>query len=170
VLSLLARRPSFIPSLKAIVTVASQTTHAAKRRKNRIIILLSSVITRLLGFAPGKIFKLGPENEFGPVMTQWYQWSLSQKWLAADGFDYLQALNTISTPTLMLSGTGDTFIAPPGGCRALFDRIGSNDKDYQECGLSTGYAEDYNHSRIITSVSASKEIWPLISTWLNRYC
>jgi len=165
-LSLLCRQPKYQPSVKAIVTLASQTTHAAKLRKNRVIIQVSALVTRIIGVAPGKYFKLGPENEFGKVMTQWYRWSLSEKWLSDDGFNYIEALPDIHVPTLMLSGSGDTFIAPPSGCRALYDRLGSIDKHYQECGLQTGFLEDYNHARIISSRNASREIWPLISSWL----
>ena len=166
VLTLLCRRPVYKASIKAIVTLASQTTHAAILRKNRIIIHLSKVITWLIRFAPGKYFKLGPENEFGSVMAQWYRWSLTQQWLGDDGFNYMDALATISTPTLMLSGSADYFIAPPEGCRTLFDRLGSIDKQYQECGIHAGFSEDYNHPRIAASRRASREIWPLINDWL----
>ncbi|MBX2838912.1 MAG: alpha/beta hydrolase [Gammaproteobacteria bacterium] len=167
-LMLLARKPEYAATLKAIVTVASQTTKAATSSRNRLIIRLSRLVTRMLGLAPGKFFKLGPENEFGPVMAQWYEWSLTGNWLAEDEFDYLNALPANTTPTLMLSGSGDMFIAPPEGCRALFDKIGSANKKYTECGLSTGFLENYSHSRIISSRNAAKEIWPLISAWLAK--
>ena len=166
VLTLLCRQPQYKASIKAIVTLASQATHAATLSKNRILIQLSRVITQLVGFAPGKVFKLGPENEFGPVMAQWYRWSLTEQWLGDDGFNYMDALSTITIPTLMLSGSDDKFIAPPAGCRALFDQLGSPDKHYQECGLQTGFSEDYNHPRLVSSRSASREIWPLIVNWL----
>ncbi len=166
VLSLLCRFPEYKSSIKAIVTLASQATHAATQNKYRIMIHLSRIITRLIGFAPGRSFKLGPENEFGSVMAQWYEWSLTGQWLGDDGFNYMDALPTITVPTLMLTGSGDKFIAPPRGCRALFDQLGSSDKHYQECGLLTGFSEDYNHSRLVSSRSASRDIWPLITNWL----
>lgn len=166
-LMLLARKPENATALKAVVTVASQTTHSAMHNKNRLIILLSRFITRTLGVAPGKYFKLGPQNEFGPVMAQWYGWALTGNWLAKDDFDYLHELSAITTPTLMLAGSGDTFIAPPAGCKVLFDKLGSEKKEFKECGLDTGFIENYNHSRIISSRNASKEIWPVISDWLN---
>ncbi|MEE9335607.1 MAG: alpha/beta fold hydrolase [Granulosicoccaceae bacterium] len=166
VLTLLCRQPEYKAAIKAIVSLASQATHAATLNKHRIAIQLSSVITRLMGYAPGKFFKLGPENEFGPVMAQWYRWSLTGQWLGDDGFNYMDALPTITTPALMLSGSGDEFIAPPQGCRALFDQLGSPDKQYQECGLQTGFAENYNHSRLLSSRSASREVWPLVANWL----
>ena len=166
VLTLLCRRPEYQSSIRSIVTLASQATHAATLRKNRIIIQLSSVMTRIMGFAPGKLFKLGPENEFGLVMAQWYRWSLTGQWLGDDGFNYMEALPAITAPALMLSGSDDKFIAPPEGCRALFDQLGSPDKHYQECGLQTGFSEDYTHPRLVSSRSASREIWPLITKWL----
>ncbi len=167
VLTLLARKPEYASAIKSIVTLASQATHAAKVPKNRFVIQVSNVITRLLGFAPGKYFKLGPENEFGAVMAQWYRWSLSGRWLGSDGFDYFEALSNVNLPTLMLSGTGDTFIAPPAGCRAIFDKLGSDQKHYQECGLESGFLENYNHARLVSSRSAAREIWPAILNWLQ---
>lgn len=168
VLTLLCRKPEYQELLKAIVTLASQTTHAAQTGKHRIIIQISNVITRLLGFAPGKLFKLGPENEFGTVMTQWYRWSLTKQWRGDDGFNYIEALSSITVPTLMLSGSGDKFIAPTQGCLALFDQLGCSVKRYQECGIETGFSENYNHSRLVSSRAASREIWPFIKKWLTE--
>ncbi len=167
-LTLLCRKPEYADVVRALVTIGSQATHAAKRFKYRLIIQASRFITGVLRMAPGKYFKLGPENEFGPVMMQWYRWNLSGRWLSDDGFDYLNALPSITVPTLMLSGTGDVFIAPPEGCLALYERIGSSVKQYRECGEHTGFAEDYDHTRLVSSRNASREIWPLISDWLTQ--
>ncbi|MBX2837705.1 MAG: lysophospholipase [Gammaproteobacteria bacterium] len=168
ILTLLCRQPETANHLKAVVTIGSQATHAAKAWKNRLIIQLSRVLTKMLRQAPGHWFKLGPEPEFGPVMAQWYHWNLNGQWLGHDGFDYVPALAHIHTPTLMLSGSGDTFIAPPEGCLHLFNSLCSKNKKYVECGLHSGFSEDYNHARLVSSRNASQEIWPIVSHWLSE--
>lgn len=166
ILMYLARNPLMQESIGHVVTLASQATHAGVLKRNRWAIRLASLITRLLGFAPGRWLGIGPEHEFGRVMSQWYRWSLEGRWLGADGFDYEAALPKLDQPLLCLAAEADTFIAPQDGCRHVFDLYGSGVKEYQVCGISTGFLENYTHARIISSSSAAKDIWPRIYNWL----
>ncbi len=163
----LARNPNVQSQIGKLVTLASQATHAGLVTKNRLGIQASKIITRALGVAPGRWFKIGPENEFSKVMLQWYQWSLEGRWLGADGFDYEKALGDIDTPLLSFAGGGDKFIAPVEGCRYLFDCVGSTTKEFEFCAADKGYKEDYSHARIISSSSAAKDIWPKVADWLQ---
>lgn len=45
--------------------------------------------------------------------------------------------------------------------------LGSQDKRLVICGTSTGFAEDYGHTRIIASRTARQEIWPVILGWMR---
>lgn len=162
----LARNPDHHRAFNAVVTLASQATDAANSVRNRFAIVLSRAITALLGVAPGKYLNLGPENEFASVMSQWYGWSLSKKWQGSDGFDYIESLPDIRVPCLMLAGHDDRFIAPTTGCELLFNQLGSTDKEFRICGTDTGFIENYNHARLVSSRSAANDIWPLVSSWL----
>lgn len=168
ILMYLCRHPEHQESIASVVTLASQATHAAVAHKNRYAIIASALITRALGVAPGRWLKIGPENEFASVMLQWYRWSLIGRWLGTDGFDYEDALEHVKCPLLALAGTADTFIAPMEGCEHLFNCYGSADKEFKLCGLATGYKEDYTHARLISSSSAAREVWPMVSAWLER--
>ena len=168
ILMYLARNPHQQASIRSVVTLASQATHAAVSRRNRLAIVAASLVTRVLGFAPGRWFGIGPEHEFGPVMAQWYEWSLLGRWLGSDGFDYEEALATLSRPLLCLAAEADTFIAPQSGCFRIFEQYQSDTKAFQVCGLSTGFLENYSHARLISSSSAAKEIWPQVLRWLGK--
>ncbi|MEE9321924.1 MAG: alpha/beta fold hydrolase [Granulosicoccus sp.] len=168
ILMYLARNPQAHCAIGHIVTLASQATHAAKNIGNQLGIRFAAFFTSLLGTAPGKLLKLGPEDEFSPVMRQWYRWNLSGRWLGKDGFDYELKLSELQIPCLMLAATADRFIAPLAGCAHLFDCYGGNDKTFQLCGIETGFLEDYSHARIISSRNASKDVWPLIEKWLQE--
>ncbi|MFK7857110.1 MAG: alpha/beta fold hydrolase [Granulosicoccus sp.] len=169
ILMYLCRNLNQQKSIASIVTLASQATHAAVVKKHRYAIKVSKLITQALGFAPGRWFKIGPENEFANVMLQWYRWSLQGKWLGEDSFDYENGMRSLTCPLLALAGGGDHFIAPADGCKHIFNRAGSNHKKFELCGLTTGYKENYSHARLISSSSASSEVWPLVSDWLEHY-
>lgn len=162
ILMLLARCPEYRDQLGSIVTIASQATDAAVRLRHRCGIHLAAIATRVVGFVPGRLFGLGPENEFAAVMQQWYRWSLSGRWLGRDGFDYEAGLRQLPQRCLMLAAQGDRFIAPVSGCERLFQAMGSSHKRFQVCGTATGFTEDYSHARIISSRNAAREVWPQV--------
>jgi len=162
-----SRYPEKQAFMGKFVSLASQATFAAKKPLNRWAIQASNIVTKLLRVAPGKWFKIGPENEFAPVMQQWYRWSLEQRWTGTDGFDYENALQSFTLPWQCFAGKGDTFIAPVAGCRHLFECAGSAEKEFHFCSISTGFREDYTHPRIVSSSGAAKDIWPMIADWLQ---
>lgn len=165
----LARNPESCKHVKGVVTLASQATEAGATSSSRIKILGLAAINNLLGCLPGPALGLGPENEFRAVMNQWFRWNWSRRWLGRDGFDYAEALRHVDVPMLLLAGVGDRFIAPVLGCQRLYDLLGSQDKRLVVCGKSTGFAEDYGHTRIIASRAARQEIWSMILTWMRDH-
>ncbi len=168
ILMYLARNPHQQSKVVKVVALASQATHAGSNFKKRLAIKLASLVTRLFGMAPGRLLRIGPENEFARVMLQWFSWSLSRRWTGSDGFDYVSALEKIKIPLQVFAGVGDTFIAPAQGCSYIYDACASSEKELNYCGKDKGFAEDYTHSRIIHSSNAAREIWPMIACWLNN--
>ena len=164
----LARHPEAGPQIKGIVTLASQATDAGVTWSGWAKIAFSAMGNNLIGYAPGPLFKLGPENEFRSVMNQWFRWNWKGRWTGTDGFDYLEGLSRVEVSALCLAGGGDRFIAPYQGCRRLYNALGGPDKRMMLCAKSEGYGEDYSHARIITSRRAQQEIWPVISEWLVK--
>jgi oxygen-independent coproporphyrinogen-3 oxidase len=163
----LARQPETRKHVRGLVTLASQATEAGRRRRDKARIATFAIINNVLGHLPGPLFGLGPENEWRGVMNQWFRWNWTRRWLGRDGFDYDTAMHEIDVPALCLAGAGDRFIAPVRGCRRLFDSLGSRDKRFVLCGMSDGFAADYDHTRIIASRTAGQEIWPVIATWMR---
>lgn len=165
----LARHPEAAAGIAGLVTLASQATDAARTWSGAVKMALAAALNRLLGRLPGPLLGFGPEDEAGSVMSQWFRWNWSRRWAGRDGFDYLAAAGQVGVPMLCLAGGGDRLIAPPSGCRRLYDAVGSLDKRMMLCARSEGYAEDYTHDRIIASRNARKEIWPQIAQWLARH-
>lgn len=164
----LARCPEACGQIRGIVTLATQATDAGATWGGRAKIILSALATNILGRAPGRMLKLGPQDEFRGVMNQWFRWNWTSRWIGKDGFDYLEALRLIKVPAICFAGGGDRFIAPYQGCRQIHDALGSFDKRMVFCAKSGGYGEDYSHARLVTSRRAQQEIWPVISEWLVK--
>jgi pimeloyl-ACP methyl ester carboxylesterase len=162
----LARRPAERANVAGLVMLAGQATEACVTLSGRAMVAFGWVAETVLGYAPGRALRLGPENEPRGVLRQWFRWNRSRQWIGADGFDYLAALSEIAVPTLCLAGTGDRYIAPVSGCRRVYDALGGSDKAWVLCARSEGFSEDFGHARIVASRGAQREIWPRIRDWL----
>jgi oxygen-independent coproporphyrinogen-3 oxidase len=162
----LARCPAERAEVAGLVMLASQATDACATFSGRAIVAFGWVAETVLGYAPGRALRLGPENEPRGVLRQWFHWNRSRRWIGSDGFDYLAALPDIAVPTLCFAGTGDRYIAPVRGCRRLYDALGGHDKAWVLCAKSEGFSEDFGHARIVASRPAQREIWPRIRDWL----
>ena len=164
----LARNPQRQKEFQALVTLGSQTTGAGKTLAQKFNIAMVMLLIKLLGYMPGPLLGLGPENERMGFMPQWCRWNKTGQWLGKDNFDYMQAMQKISIPALMIAGGNDK-IAPPDGCRQIFAALGGNSKEFQLFSKNSGFAEDYSHPRLIASQNAQREIWPRILNFISLH-
>jgi len=124
-------------------------------------------ITRVMGRFPARMIGIGPEDEHRGIMQQWMRWNISGQWRGDDGTDYFANCASITIPILALAGGGDWAIAPPALCEDLVNATASTDRTFIACGRAEGFAEDYNHNRVVVSASARREVWPLIADWIE---
>jgi len=101
-------------------------------------------------------------------MKQWFDWNLSNNFIGENGKDYRLEMPKIKIPILAIGGTGDKFIAPISGCKNFLSRFKNPNNKFLSCGRANGYAEDYNHSRLIYSRNSEREIYPKVLQWLNE--
>lgn len=167
ILMYLARNTDKQSQIAGVVTLASQATDAGYTIPRRAFYRLASLLISMIGVTPGRLLGLGPENEFASVMQQWIGWSLSGRWHGADGFDYLQHLADVTVPSMCLAAVADKTIAPPSGCERVYASLGGLNKTFILFGRENGHAEDYTHSRVVSSRNASVDVWPVIGRWLT---
>jgi pimeloyl-ACP methyl ester carboxylesterase len=163
----LARRPERRASVAGLVTLGCHATGMYSTVCSRLAAEGARLGAAVLGYAPGRAWRLGPENEAKSVLDVCLRWSRTRRWVGADGFDYLAALADLRVPTWSLAGAGDHAIAPAAACRQLYDAIGSPWKRWTLCGRAEGFSEDFTHVRLIASRAAQREIWPRIKDWLT---
>lgn len=185
---LLTQNQHYINNISSITMLACQAYGAALKPTSYVKIFAIKTITRLMGYVPAKSLKLGTINESYYMMSQWYNWNLNKNFQSSssktdfnaknskikkgsdDGsFDYRQQMPNIITPIYAISARGDDVIAPPNGCELFLNDFNNSANVFREFSIANGDLEDYDHSRVILSGNAAKEIWPTIATWIERY-
>ncbi len=179
----LAQNPLYRKKISSISMFACQAYGAVLNPKSYARILLTKLITRLLGYLPAKRFKLGSINESYHTMSQWYNWNLNQnfksslakkdmgyqKMNSTKSFDYRRHMSTIKTPIYAISAKGDYFIAPSNGCQLFLNDFNNPANQFREFSLANGDLDDYTHSRIMMSRHAATEIWPTVALWIEKH-
>ncbi len=160
--------PAYQQAIKSIVLFACQSFGAVTSRTKYWQIKLGKYGSYLLGGLPARLMA-SEESEPHFFMNQWYDWNLTGNFLAKDGTDYRQQMSKINLPILAIAGGGDHFIAPPAGCQAFLEAFANDQNQFLVASKANGYQEDYTHSRVLHSRSASVEIYPLVLAWLERY-
>ncbi|MDW3194390.1 MAG: alpha/beta fold hydrolase [Cytophagales bacterium] len=159
--------PEFQSKIVSICFFACQAFGASTSLFRHYQILLGKYASKLVGFSPAKMIG-GVENEPYSLMKQWFDWNLIQKFKGNNGHDFLKAMKYIKVPALSIYGEGDKFIAPAEGCERFLAGFINRKNQTLSCGKSSGYAENYSHSRIIQSQNAKKEIYPKVLDWINQ--
>lgn len=179
----LTQNQHYIHKTSSITMVACQAYGAVLNSQSYARIVLLKAMTRLLGYVPATRFKLGPINESYYTMSQWYNWNIHKNFQSHldkknlnvknsnehSEFDYRQQMPAITIPIYAISAKGDHFIAPPSGCQLFLDDFNNSENIFREFAIAHGDLEDYNHSRVILSGNAAKEIWPTIASWIEKY-
>ncbi len=161
----LARKPETEAAIAGAVLIGAQATDAALKPIEKWGARLLWVVTMVLNQTPQFLVRSGTEAEPTRLLAQWAVWSLQEKWLGADGFDYLAALSAIEIPALIIAGGADR-IAPASGCRKFFDQLGSADKSWVLCSAQMGFSKDFSHGQLIRGRAARNEVFPKVLDWL----
>lgn len=164
----LIRHPEYAEKVGRTVLVSCQSCYAATSLWRKTGFRLAALASKIYGKIPGKAFGLGPHAESYRTMRPWFLWNIGEKFVSSvDGFDFSEGLGSITSPIMSISALGDRFIAPPSACRLFLSQFGGNQNKFLECSVANGFAENYDHGRIMLSTNASKEVWPIVLKWLR---
>ena len=174
----LIQNEHYVNKISSISMVACQAYGAVINPKSYLKITSIKAITRLLNYVPAKRFKLGIVNESYHMMSQWFNWNLQQNFKSSlaqedshynKNFDYRQLMSKVTTPIYGISAQGDNVIAPPRGCEIFFSDFDNSANSFRKFSVANGDLENYNHSRVILSSNAAKEVWPTIAAWIDKH-
>ncbi|MFK7932347.1 MAG: alpha/beta hydrolase [Saprospiraceae bacterium] len=162
----LVKNPQYIDKIGRSVFFGSQSFGAGYNAWRKSILLLFKGFTKLSGGSHATRTGKAHDESYH-LMKQWFDWNIHVHFKGMDGKDYRDEMPKITIPTLFVTAVGDTFVAPIQGCRAFADAFQNSDNQLIRVGKEFGYAEDYNHSRMILSRNAEREIYPNVLKWLN---
>lgn len=176
----LLNNPAYIDKVRSISMFACQAFGAAMTPQGFAKVTLTKAMTQALGYIPARRFQLGTINESYTMMSPWFNWNLGRHFRSSfkriesgpakgSPLDYRPNMPTITTPIYAIAAKGDTFIAPPRGCRLFLEAFANPNHQFREWAESYGDLEDYSHSRILMSRNAAKEIWPTVLAWIERH-
>jgi len=158
--------PKYKKHIQTITMFACQVFGAANSRFNYTKILFAKYLCSIIKTIPGKLLKIGEENEPYYLMEQWFNWNLNKNFTGKNGTYYLQKIIEIEIPILSICAESDKFIAPKQGCYQFLKSFKNNENKFVVCSKENGFKEDYSHSRIILSRNASKEVWQICRDWI----
>lgn len=154
--------------INSISMFACQAFGAADSAVNHLKIRGGKFVSWLLGRIPATLIGR-EEDESYDTMKQWFDWNITGEFRGADGTDYQCRMKEIDIPILSIFCQGDTFIAPPSGCEAFLNAFDRPQNKSLYASMEEGYAEDYDHGRILHSRNAAKEIYPKVLSWIERH-
>jgi predicted alpha/beta hydrolase len=160
--------PDYQQYISKVTFFACQAFGASINFSNRIKIQLGKYLTGLIGRIPARLMA-SEESESYYMMKQWFDWNITTKFENRTGRDYKKEMEKICIPIFSISGKGDTFIAPPSGCASYLKAFDNPQNKFLLASQSAGFQEDYTHSRIIHSRTASQDIYPLVLEWFQDY-
>jgi pimeloyl-ACP methyl ester carboxylesterase len=117
----------------------------------------------------GPRFKRGPEDEPIGLVLESMRWHGLFGRFGDRETDWWAGLPGVEVPVLAVAATGD-HQDPEWACRKLFDQIGSQARKFICLGREHGFTTDFDHVQMLVSKSAQREVWPLVSEWLNERC
>ncbi|RME87915.1 MAG: alpha/beta hydrolase, partial [Planctomycetota bacterium] len=101
-----------------------------------------------------------------PLMRQFERWAREHRFDSYDKkVNYLEKLEEIKTPILVISGRKD-IMAHPKNVLPAYERL-RGPKQYVELAKEKGFSADYGHIDLVFGKKAMEEVLPLAEAWLE---
>ena len=165
----LINNPDYKSQINSITFFGAQAFGAGSKLSNRVKIQTGKYLSALLGKIPSKSAGSNQHSESYYTMKQWFNWNLNHNFIGDNDFDYLKNMPKIKIPILSICAKGDNFIAPKEGCEEFLKAFENHENKLLYCSKENGFLEDYDHSRILKSQNAKKELWPIVEEWITKH-
>lgn len=152
-------------SIAGLCTFGSQLS-AGKLALNPPNTWLTPLFRKLFHEMPSAALGFGPENEPWDAISDSGLWvSMAKK---RGNFRFWKNFQHINVAALCISSTHDK-VDPWKGCFELYEKLGSENKQWRLLGKSEGDQHNYDHPGMVISKAAQQEIWPFIAQWLKQH-
>lgn len=152
--------------MASLAIFGSQVTQNYWRLKFPPFVWLVRLILRRYGYFSGRRFKRGPEDEPQGVILDGLRWHGLFGRFGSRKDNWWERLPEVNVPLLAVAGAGDDQDCP-AACQALFQRFGSEKRQWLCLGVASGFSNDFGHIDMLVSRAAQQEVWPLLAQWLE---
>ena len=128
------------------LVLASTSVWLGGGLERRAIMAAYRGVTALFGKAPIRALRAGHADESKGYVAQLTGWQRTGRWLSLKGVDYLAALETVTVPTLAITGAGD-WMCKPDDAAAIARRVKA---PLRIVGRAHGDALDPDHFQLFT--------------------
>jgi hypothetical protein len=128
------------------------------------------LVVKIFGYLPVKQMGLGSDNETDKSHLHCKLWvQPNSKWIDPDdGFDYGQAIQSLSLPpTLHLAAIDDPYLGNPRDVKDFIKETGVRDVKYLLLSRENGNLHDYGHVDMMTHPDAVRDHFPRVLEWLR---
>ncbi len=164
----LIHNPTYKSKINTISLFAVQAFGAGTKFENKAKLRLGKYLAAMLGRIPAKIAGSVENSESYYTIKQWFNWNLNNNFIGENDINYLEKMQTIKIPIYSICCRGDKLLAPKKGCEQYLNAFKNNENRLYFCSTDTGSLEDYNHSRVILSQNAKRELYPLVLKWITE--
>jgi pimeloyl-ACP methyl ester carboxylesterase len=117
----------------------------------------------------GRALRLSLSNVSRFKLQQLSRWAFEGVFASVDGqIDYRGELARVTTPLLVIAGSGDR-VSPPATVRRALDHLPATSASYLEFGREHGHAVDYGHVDLVLGRAAPVEVFPVVARWLHEW-
>jgi len=171
-LGMLGRMPEvpidFVVSLAANVRLPPLEPSRRRWAKKVFQFHAMGLLTRIFGYFPSRLVRMGPEDEARPYVDQLVDCVKNKRWTTADGsYDYLEGLGRVRVPVLAIAGRGDRLMCHPVCSELFHGRLEKADLDHRVYGKGDlGLTYSPGHVELVAD-PRSAPIWEAIADWMD---
>jgi predicted alpha/beta hydrolase len=128
--------------------------------KKGLLIEAMGLLAKPRGRLPVRALKQGTDDEPRGYVRDFVRIWRECAWRARDGFDYWDALPSVTTPSLAVVGAGDELFSPPHDAREVAARLPNH--TFEIVGRSSGLGFDPGHMELVLD-ERCRPVWDRVA-------
>ncbi|OUS23681.1 hypothetical protein A9Q99_26960 [Gammaproteobacteria bacterium 45_16_T64] len=174
--SFLARYPQYRSGTLGLVYFGTRRVASTQNLQRRVFVdalwgWLAGAVSKLRGFIPGGLLKMGPSDEFSSMRSENIAWMQGASWVdPSDKFDYGAALSEglEYPPSLYIASKSDLTYGNPRDVSEFMREVGSHNGRLIILDKEGGSQHNYRHSTMLTHPDAATDHFPLVLSWMEE--
>lgn len=169
----LSRNPEYVEQTKGLIYFGSRRTvvlrHWLQRMKWAVSWqVMAQFASSLFGYLPGKLLRLGNDNESQGIYSEYMTWCNESAWVdCGDQFNYSEAIHQKADwPASLYFASQKDRVAHPKDVLFFMKSLGQHDGRLVTLGKKQGNLRNYTHASMLKHPDANLDHFPLMLEWM----